>query len=85
MASNRKRPKGNNDATCDYKNGGGAKAYSAIESPGLTHTAWWLTKPSLAIRGIEGQIAHGDGLYNGHLPSFRADYHDNLWPSLGSI
>jgi hypothetical protein len=38
------------------------------------HTTWRLAKMNLAIRGIEGQIAHGDNFHNEQFPDLRADF-----------
>lgn len=53
-------------------NGNRGKAKSAISIYGQesNYTTWRLAKMNLAIRGIEGQIAHGD--------SFRDDRHQDL-------
>ena len=38
------------------------------------YTTWRLCKMNLAIRGIEGQIAHGDSFHNDRFPDLKADY-----------
>ncbi len=38
------------------------------------YTTWRLAKMNLAIRGIEGQIAHGDTFHNDRFPDLRADF-----------
>ena len=38
------------------------------------YTTWRLAKMNLAIRGIEGQIAHGDTFHNDCHPDLKADY-----------
>ncbi len=38
------------------------------------YTTWRLAKMNLAIRGIDGQIAHGDSFHNDRFPDLRADY-----------
>jgi len=38
------------------------------------YTTWRLCKMNLAIRGIDGQIAHGDTFHNDRHPDLRADY-----------
>jgi len=38
------------------------------------YTTWRLCKMNLAIRGIDGQIAHGDTFHNDHHPDLKADY-----------
>ena len=57
-------------------NGNGGRAYGDISIYGqeFNHTTWRLAKMNLAIRGIEGQIAHGDTFHNDRHPDLRADY-----------
>ena len=57
-------------------NGNGGRAYSDISIYGQesNHTTWRLAKMNLAIRGIEGQIAHGDTFHNDRHPDLKADY-----------
>jgi type I restriction enzyme M protein len=38
------------------------------------HTTWRLCKMNLAIRGIDGKIAHGDSLHNDQHPDLKADF-----------
>ncbi len=38
------------------------------------YTTWRLAKMNLAIRGIEGQIAHGDTFHNDQHPDLKADF-----------
>ena len=38
------------------------------------YTTWRLAKINLAIRGIEGQIAHGDSFHNDCHPDLKADF-----------
>lgn len=38
------------------------------------YTTWRLAKMNLAIRGIEGQIAHGDTFHDDRHPDLKADY-----------
>ncbi|MGH9661708.1 MAG: N-6 DNA methylase, partial [Bryobacteraceae bacterium] len=38
------------------------------------YTTWRLAKMNLAIRGIDGQIAHGDTFHNDKHPDLRADF-----------
>jgi type I restriction enzyme M protein len=38
------------------------------------YTTWRLARMNLAIRGIEGQIAHGDTFHNDRHPDLKADY-----------
>ncbi len=57
-------------------NGNGGKARSDISIYGQesNYTTWRLAKMNLAIRGIEGQISHGDSFHNDLHPDLRADY-----------
>ena len=55
-------------------NGGRASAPISIWGQESNHTTWRLAKMNLAIRGIEGQIAHGDSFRNDRHPDLRADY-----------
>ncbi len=38
------------------------------------YTTWRMARMNLAIRGIEGRIAHGDSFHNDRHPDLRADY-----------
>lgn len=38
------------------------------------YTTWRLARMNLAIRGIEGQISHGDSFHNDRHPDLKADY-----------
>ena len=55
-------------------NGGKASAPISIWGQESNHTTWRLAKMNLAIRGIEGQIAHGDSFHNDRHPDLKADY-----------
>ena len=57
-------------------NGNGGKATGDISIYGQesNYTTWRLAKMNLAIRGIEGQIAHGDSFQNDRHPDLRADF-----------
>ena len=55
-------------------NGGKAKADISIFGQESNYTTWRLAKMNLAIRGIEGQIAHGDTFHNDRHPDLKADY-----------
>ncbi len=57
-------------------NGNGGKARSDISIYGQesNHTTWRLAKMNLAIRGINGQIAHGDSFHNDRHPDLKADF-----------
>src|SRR3989441_8907993 len=55
-------------------NGGKARADISIYGQESNYTTWRLAKMNLAIRGIEGQIAHGDTFQNDRFPDLKADY-----------
>ena len=55
-------------------NGGRAKADISIYGQESNYTTWRLAKMNLAIRGIEGQIAHGNSFHNDRHPDLNADY-----------
>lgn len=55
-------------------NGGRAKADLSIYGQESNYTTWRLAKMNLAIRGIEGQIAHGDTFHNDRFPDLKADF-----------
>ncbi|MCK4271616.1 N-6 DNA methylase [bacterium] len=38
------------------------------------YTTWRLARMNLAIRGIDGQIAHGDSFHNDRFPDLKADF-----------
>jgi type I restriction-modification system DNA methylase subunit len=52
-------------------NGGKAKADISIYGQESNYTTWRLAKMNLAIRGIDGQIAHGDTFHNDRHPDLR--------------
>ena len=57
-------------------NGNGGRAHSDISIWGQesNYTTWRLARMNLAIRGIEGQIAHGDSFHNDRHPDLKADF-----------
>ena len=55
-------------------NGGRAKGDISIYGQESNYTTWRLAKMNLAIRGIEGQIAHGDTFHNDRHPDLKADF-----------
>lgn len=55
-------------------NGGKARADISIYGQESNYTTWRLAKMNLAIRGIDGQIAHGDTFHDDRHPDLRADY-----------
>ncbi|MGH8582574.1 MAG: type I restriction-modification system subunit M [Gammaproteobacteria bacterium] len=54
--------------------GGRAKGDISIYGQESDFTTWRLAKMNLAIRGIEGNIAHGDTFHNDRHPDLRADF-----------
>ena len=57
-------------------NGNGGRAATDISVYGQesNYTTWRMARMNLAIRGIEGQIAHGDSFHNDRHPDLRADH-----------
>ena len=55
-------------------NGGQARGDISIWGQESNYTTWRLARMNLAIRGIEGQIAHGDSFHNNRHPDLRADF-----------
>ena len=53
---------------------GGRLGDIAIYGQESNYTTWRLAKMNLAIRGIEGEIAHGDSFHNDRFPDLKADY-----------
>ena len=51
-----------------------AKADISIYGQESNHTTWRLAKMNLAIRGIEGQINHGDSFHDDRHPDLKADF-----------
>ena len=52
----------------------GFRADISIYGQESNYTTWRLAKMNLAIRGIEGQIAHGDTFHNDRHPDLKADF-----------
>jgi type I restriction enzyme M protein len=52
----------------------GPKSDISIYGQESNYTTWRLAKINLAIRGIDGQIAHGDTFHNDHFPDMKADF-----------
>jgi len=52
----------------------GKKADISIYGQESNYTTWRLAKMNLAIRGIEGQIAHGDTFHNDRHPDLKSDF-----------
>lgn len=55
-------------------NGGRARSDISVYGQESNYTTWRLAKMNLAIRGIDGQIAHGDTFHNDAFPDLKADY-----------
>jgi type I restriction enzyme M protein len=55
-------------------NGGKAKGDISIYGQESNYTTWRLARMNLAIRGIAGQIAHGDSFHNDRFPDLKADF-----------
>ena len=55
-------------------NGGKARGDISIYGQESNYTTWRMARMNLAIRGMEGQIAHGDSFHNDRHPDLRADY-----------
>ena len=55
-------------------NGGKARGDISIWGQESNYTTWRLAKMNLAIRGIEGRIAHGDSFHNDRHPDLKADF-----------
>ena len=55
-------------------NGGKARGDISIWGQESNHTTWKLARMNLALRGIEGNIAHGDSFHNDRHPDLKADY-----------
>ena len=55
-------------------NGGRATADISIYGQESNYTTWRMARMNLAIRGIEGQIAHGDSFRDDRHPDLRADF-----------
>ncbi len=51
-----------------------AKPDISIYGQESNYTTWRLAKMNLAIRGIDGQIAHGDTFHNDRHPDLKADF-----------
>ena len=55
-------------------NGGRARGDISVYGQESNYTTWRLAKMNLAIRGIEGRIAHGDSFHDDRHPDLRADF-----------
>ena len=55
-------------------NGGRARGDISVYGQEANYTTWRLAKMNLAIRGIEGQIVHGDTFHTDRHPDLKADF-----------
>lgn len=55
-------------------NGGKARGDISIYGQESNYTTWRLCRMNLAIRGIDGQIAHGDTFHHDAFRDLKADY-----------
>jgi type I restriction enzyme M protein len=55
-------------------NNGKTKSDISIYGQESNYTTWRLAKMNLALRGIDGQIAHGDTFHNDRHPDLKADF-----------
>jgi type I restriction enzyme M protein len=62
-------------------NGNGGRTPRGVKKPDISiygqesnYTTWRLAKMNLAIRGIDGQIAHGDTFHDDRFPDLKADF-----------
>ena len=55
-------------------NGGAARGDISIYGQEFNHTTWRLARMNLAIRGIAGQIDHGDSFRDDRHPDLKADF-----------
>ena len=55
-------------------NGGRARGDISIYGQESNYTTWRLARMNLAIRGIDGQIAHGDSFHADRHPDLKADF-----------
>lgn len=65
---------GNGNGGSDRKGPKLAKADISIYGQESNYTTWRLAKMNLAIRGINGQIGHGDTFHNDRHPDLKADF-----------
>ncbi|HXK42956.1 MAG TPA: class I SAM-dependent DNA methyltransferase [Anaerolineae bacterium] len=65
---------GNGNLPAGRQAAGKAKADISIYGQESNYTTWRLAKMNLAIRGIDGQIAHGDTFHDDKFPDLKADY-----------
>ena len=66
---------GNGNARPGLRSGvSGARGDISIYGQESNYTTWRMARMNLAIRGIVGQIEHGDSFHNDRHPDLRADY-----------
>jgi type I restriction enzyme M protein len=65
---------GNGNLPAGRQAAGKARADISIYGQESNYTTWRLAKMNLAIRGIDGQIAHGDTFHNDRFPDLKADF-----------
>jgi len=70
----RAHTKGNGNLPAGRQAAGKAKPDISIFGQESNYTTWRLAKMNLAIRGIDGQIAHGDTFHNDRHPDLKADF-----------
>ena len=68
------RAHANGNANGGKPGAGKPKADISIYGQESNYTTWRLAKMNLAIRGIDGQIAHGDTFHNDRHPDLKADF-----------
>jgi len=65
---------GNGNLPAGRQAAGKTRADISIYGQESNYTTWRLAKMNLAIRGIDGQIAHGDTFHNDRHPDLKADF-----------
>jgi len=70
----RAHAKGNGNLPAGGQAAGKTKPDISIFGQESNYTTWRLAKMNLAIRGIDGQIAHGDTFHNDRHPDLKADF-----------
>ena len=65
---------GGNGGKAPHGAKGGARPDISIYGQESNYTTWRLARMNLAIRGIDGQIGHGDTFHNDRHPDLKADF-----------
>jgi len=65
---------GNGNLPAGRRAAGRAKGQISIYGQESNYTTWRLCKMNLAIRGIDGNVAHGDSFHNDQHPDLKADF-----------